>query len=243
MTHARLEPSSAVSGARRALWGALAITLALYVVPFGRLLLWPVTLFATLAHEMGHGVAALLVGGRFERFHLWANGSGVAYSTGVPDGLPRAIVSAGGLLGPTLLGAALFVVARHARASRGALLVLALSLAAADVLLVRNAFGVVYVGVAALAFGWLALRASAARAQVALVFVAMQLCLSAFSSLDYMFSRVAETAGGTLPSDTANMASQLGGFFWMWGLVTAALSLGTALVGLLLFLRATRGAS
>lgn len=229
--------------ARRALFGALGITLALYVLPFGRLLLWPVTLFATFAHEMGHGLAALLVGGRFDRFYLWANGAGLAYTADVADGLPRALVSAGGLLGPTLLGAGLFLVARWQGLSRVALFVLALALAAADVLLVRNAFGLFYVGAVALVLALFAKKAPSGAAQVALVFVAMQLSLSAFSDLDYMFSRVAEMPSGPMPSDTAKMATHLGGFFWVWGGVTAVLSLGTALLGVALFLRATRKAA
>lgn len=234
------EPSRAAS-TRRALWAALGITLALYVVPFGRLLLWPVTLFATFAHEMGHGLTAILVGGRFERFALWANGSGVAFSSGVEDGLPRALVSAGGLVGPTLLGAILFVVARWQRASRVALYLLALGLVLADVLVVRNAFGLVYVAAVAFLLGSLARKASAGTAQVALVFVAMQLCLSVFSSLDYMFSSEARLPTGTIPSDTAAMAVALGGTYWLWGFVTASLSIGAALLGILLFLHGTRG--
>lgn len=240
MTHARTPASNEAARARRALWAALGVTLALYVLPFGRLLLWPVTLFATLAHEMGHGLTAILVGGRFERFSLWADGHGVAYSTGVGSGLPRALVSAGGLLGPTLLGAVLFFVARSRAGSRVALYVLALGLAAAELLFVRNAFGLIYVGAVAITLGLFAHKASRSLAQVGLVFIAMQLCLSAFSSLDYMFSREAKLPTGAIPSDTMNIAASLGGTFWVWGTVIAALSLGTALLGLVLFLRATR---
>lgn len=233
-------PSPRAARARRALWAALGVTVALYVLPFGRLVLYPLTLFGTFVHEMGHGLTALVVGGQFESFRMWANGSGIAQVRGTGGGLASALVSAGGLVGPTLLGGLLFVVARRARASRVALVLLAAALLTADVIWVRNAFGIAYVATVAMVLLWVGWRFSREGAQVALVFVAMQLCLSVFSDIDYMFSRVAKTTGGELPSDTANIAAELGGYFWMWGGITAAFSLGAALAGVWLFLRATR---
>jgi hypothetical protein len=235
-----LDVSPRAARARRALWWALGLTFALYVVPFGRLLLYPLMLFGTFVHEMGHGITAILVGGDFTRFRMWANGSGMASTRGVGEGLASALVSAGGLIGPTLLGAVLFFVARRAKRSRYALGALAIALVLADVIWVRNAFGVVYVALVAAALAWVVWRFTAEGAQVALVFVAMQLCLSVFSDIDYMFSRVAKTSGGTIPSDTAAMAAELGGFFWMWGALTAAFAIGAALIGIEQFLRATR---
>jgi len=222
------------------LWAALGVTLALYVLPFGRMVLYPLTLFGTFVHEMGHGLTGLLVGGEFVSFQMWANGSGLAQVRGTGDGFTSALVSAGGLVGPTMLGALLFVVARRAQASRVALIVLAGLLITADVLWVRNVFGIAFVATVAVVLLWVGWRFSREGAQVTLVFVAMQLCLSVFSDIDYMFSRVAKTAGGQVPSDTANIAEQLGGFFWIWGGVTAALALGAAFMGVGLFLRATR---
>ena len=44
-------------------------------------------LLSTLAHELGHGIAALLVGGGFESFVLYADGSGAAMTRAIMDGL------------------------------------------------------------------------------------------------------------------------------------------------------------
>ena len=38
----------------------------------------PLVLLATLMHELGHGLAALMLGGSFAQLQLWADGSGVA---------------------------------------------------------------------------------------------------------------------------------------------------------------------
>ena len=68
---------------KAALVWSIALTLALYLVPFGQLLAYPLVLLSTLVHEVGHGLAALAVGGRFERFVMFADASGMAFSTGV----------------------------------------------------------------------------------------------------------------------------------------------------------------
>ena len=54
------------------------ITLGLYIIPFGSTISYPLLMLSTLVHEMGHGLTALAVGGRFDSFQMWSNGSGVA---------------------------------------------------------------------------------------------------------------------------------------------------------------------
>src|SRR5690242_18611415 len=78
---------------------SVGITAALYALPGLRFIAYPLLLLSTLAHEMGHGVAALFVGGTFESFVLYADGSGVAHTSGVGSRLGSAIVCAGGLVG------------------------------------------------------------------------------------------------------------------------------------------------
>ena len=46
---------------------------------------------ATYAHEMGHGLTAVIVGGEFEYFKMWADGSGVAMHLS-PGGVRSALV-------------------------------------------------------------------------------------------------------------------------------------------------------
>ncbi|MEW6280763.1 MAG: M50 family metallopeptidase, partial [Candidatus Eremiobacterota bacterium] len=79
---------------------ALAAILAIHYLPMGGLVAFPLMLFSTWAHEMGHGLTAIAVGGKIESLSLFADGSGLARST-FPEGWWReALVSAGGLLGP-----------------------------------------------------------------------------------------------------------------------------------------------
>ena len=63
--------------------GSIVVTVLLYyIVPYGRTIAYPLILLSTMAHELGHGVAAILVGASFERFVMHADGSGVAMWSG-----------------------------------------------------------------------------------------------------------------------------------------------------------------
>ena len=82
-------PLDEVSLVRRARWTLVisaAVTIALYAIPQGHYVAYPLMLISTVVHEMGHGIASLLVGGDFIDFRMWSNGSGVARHTGV-DGV------------------------------------------------------------------------------------------------------------------------------------------------------------
>jgi hypothetical protein len=83
---------------------ALLVFVVARIVPFGSLVLYPFTLLATWVHEMGHGLTALALGGRFRELEIFANASGLAY-TQVPVGPKDALVCLGGLLAPPLWGA------------------------------------------------------------------------------------------------------------------------------------------
>ena len=230
----RLKPSER---ARLVLLVSLVLTVLLYVVPYGGYLAYPLMLLSTLAHEMGHGVAALLVGGSFHRFEMWPDGSGVAVWSGEVGPLRRALVAAGGLVGPAVAAAVGFAVGRTIRGARGALIGLAVILALALLLVVRNLFGFLFVGIVLAGSLLAARRASGEIPQLVMVFLAVQLALSVFSRGDYLFTAVAETATGTMPSDVGQMASALILPYWVWGLGCGAVSVLVLIYGLKVFWR------
>lgn len=230
--------------ARIALAWAVAVSVALALLP--RLwpvlawLAWPQMLVATLAHELGHGFAALLSGGGFDALRIYADGSGVAMTRSSGEGMQRAVIAAGGPFGPPLAALVLFGAARHARIARAALGLVALLLAFAVVWWVRNPFGVGWVALCVIATGWAAWRASPIVVQALACFLAVQLCLASLARVDYLFSRGAVTGAGEFASDTQQIAAQLGGPHWFWGGLIALASVGVMVAGLWLFLRALR---
>lgn len=223
--------------ARRVLIGSIIVTLLLYVIPLGGFVIYPLMLLSTLVHELGHGITALTVGGTFHKFQMWADGSGVANWSGDVGAGGRALVSAGGLLGPAIVAAIGFLSARRKRAARICMWLGAAALIAAEVLVVRNVFGIVFVAVVATGLTWVSMRKTVETTQIVLVFLAVQLSLSVFSRGDYLFTEYAETAGGRMPSDVAHMAQALGGPYWLWGLICGGFSLLVLVGGLYVFLK------
>lgn len=225
---------------RRARWTLVisaAVTIALYAVPQGFYVAYPLMLISTVVHELGHGIAALLAGGQFAEFRMWSNGSGVAMHGGVTGNLGQAFVAAGGLVGPPLAAAIFLVVGRRPRRARLCLGVFGAFLALCLLLWVRGTFGMVFVGgLAAISLG-IALYGSDALGQLALVFLAVQLALSSYARSDYLFTKYAETSAGAMPSDVQHMAEALLLPYWVWGAACAAFSALVLLVGGWYFLR------
>lgn len=229
--------------ARRSFWAVVALTAAVHLLPFGNVVGYPLLLLSTLVHELGHGMAAELVGGDLVRLQVFGNGSGVATSATSGGDLVRAFVAAGGLVGPAIAAAVGFLLARRTAWARIGLALLGVFLLVACVLWVR---GLVGLGVAA-AFALLCLGAAflpprlAWVSQLWLLFTSVQLALSVFSRREYLFADSATTGAGVGASDTAAIADALVGPVVFWGTVVGLVSVGALVVGGAAFLRGLRG--
>lgn len=93
---------------------AIVLVFILWNVPFFDFMLYPFRLFVTFVHESGHGLAALITGGRFIEFTVSGDGSGLAQTAGGS----RALILPAGYLGAALFGAALFYFANTIPHSR-----------------------------------------------------------------------------------------------------------------------------
>ena len=216
--------------------GSAVATALLYALPFGRTLAWPLVLISTLAHELGHGLAAFLLGGRFESLVINLDGSGLARSSGAFGRLATATVAGAGLIGPAVAAFLLLVLGRRDRRAGLALGVLGAALLALAFLRVRNAFGFWFVVLIGGALLLVAIRA-VAMAQTVIVLLAVQLGLSVFSRSDYLFTRTALTASGPHPSDVALMADALFLPYWFWGALCGSLSVALLAWGTAIFFR------
>jgi hypothetical protein len=219
---------------------AAAATLAVHWVPWLAWLGWPLLLVSTLAHELGHGLAALLAGGRFTALVLWQDGSGLAAYSGRFSSLSLAWIAAVGLLGPPLAALLLLLAGRRSVSAHRALGFTAVVLLACAVLWAGSLFTVLFCVLLALLLGLLAWRATPAVSQVVCVFLAMQLALASFARSDYLFTPVARTAQGPMPSDVAQIAQALWLPYWFWGALVAVASLALLLLGAWRFVAALR---
>lgn len=221
---------------------SVIVTILLYVIPYGDVIGYPLVLLSTLFHEMGHGIAAVLIGGDFHRFIMGTDGSGVAYTSGVSSAFGRAFVSAGGLVGPAVTAMFGLIMARNAKSARVGLIVLGVALVVSEILVVRGLFGLIFVGIfAAICLG-LAFKAPPWIGQLAMVFVSVQLALSVFSRGDYLFTPVANTLKGQMPSDVGQMAEALWLPYWFWGALCGLISVAALFVGARAFFKPLRDA-
>jgi len=111
----------------------------------------------TLVHEAGHALVAVLTGRRLNSIRLHSDTSGLTVSSGRPRGTGMAATAAAGYLAPAALGlgvVALVQTDRTAWALWASLAILALML-----LHIRNWFGLLVVGLAAVAVAALIWRA------------------------------------------------------------------------------------
>lgn len=207
---------------------SIAAVVLIWQVPYGPQALYPLTLLATYAHEMGHGLTALLTGSDFDQLLLHADGSGMAVWRGNPGRLVTALIAAGGLAGPTVAGTALLLVSRKPRFARTVLASLAVLLVLSVALWSRNAFGVAFLLAVAATLGIAARMLPNAGAAFLLHFIAATLCLSWFNHLGYLFSAQAIVNGVAMPSDSSVIAQALWLPYWFWGGVVALFSLVVA---------------
>lgn len=214
---------------------AAVIALVLPHVPIASLFVRPLVWLSTLAHEGGHGVGAVLVGGTFKSLEIWPDASGVAttsYDAGVPG--KRALVAVAGLLGPAVVAVLLLWLGLSARLARVGVVVVGLT--SLSLLAVTSGFATLVVLAFAAACAAVAVFSSSTQplslARLFLLVLAVDLALSVFSRADYLFVVEAQTGGGTMPSDVAQVALALGGHHLAWGVLIGLASVLLLVLGL-----------
>lgn len=204
-------------------WLAAVASVVLPRIPYGRNLLYPFALLGTWAHEMGHGVMAVLLGGSFERLEIYRSLGGVAFFAGVGS-FGTVLVSAAGLLGPAIAGALVIVYGSRPRTARWVLLALGIVVALSVLLVVRNGFGILALSLIGAALVAIGVRWPGTVGLAATQLIGVQLCLASWGTLDYMFTKNFTRGGQTVDSDSQNIADVLLLPYWFWGGLIAALS-------------------
>ncbi|MFO0628474.1 MAG: M50 family metallopeptidase [Polyangiales bacterium] len=191
---------SAASARGALLLAALTLVLVERYVPHGRVVLYPFVLFATWVHEMGHGLAALVMGGAFSRLDVYADASGLAHIQ-VPRGPASGVTAVAGLLAPPVLGGLMLAVARGPRRARALLVTLAAALAASLALWIRGPVGMAVAAGVALVFAVSSRVSSDRVAMVIAQLLGLLLGLDALRRADYLFTPSARIGGVVMASD------------------------------------------
>ncbi|MBT9584772.1 M50 family metallopeptidase [bacterium] len=222
-----------------ALGAALLVLWGLHHMPYRGVMLYPLMLFDTLMHEMGHGLTALLVGGQLHRLDLFSDGSGLAH-TATSGGWKTALVAAGGLLGPPFMAAFAFGAAQTPRGARAWLVGMSLFILATLAFFVRGGMAWPFLLVIGLVLLVLGLKGNTAVTQVSTLVVACELSVLTYSRSDYLFMPSATVNGVIHTSDVGLIARALHLPYWLWGICLGLLSALLILWEIRSFLRATR---
>lgn len=202
----------------------IAVSVGLGMVSWGGKIIYPFRLFATWAHEMGHGIGGLITGNSFHELEIYRSLGGQALIGGA-DGFSQVIVSALGLIGPAVLGAVVMIAGSRVRTAPYVLAGLAMAVALSALIWIRNGFGFVAMLLIAAALAAVAKFAPPiARVGVAQL-LAIQMALASWSSRDYLFIKGFERDGRFNDSDTQNIADELFLPYWFWGALLGGVSI------------------
>ncbi|HSD89461.1 MAG TPA: M50 family metallopeptidase [Kofleriaceae bacterium] len=196
-------------------------------MPFGSTILYPLTLFTTWVHEMGHGLTALAVGGEFDSLVIRSDAGGYAMIR-VFDGWPDALSDAGGLLAPPIVGSFILAFVHGPRRARIVLGLLAAALGLSVLVYVRSLTGVIAMPIVAALLGWASWRGFAENPHRRVILAQMLGVMLALDTVTRMVGYAMSTeARPGEKSDVQRIADQLGGPYWIWGLaiITIALSM------------------
>jgi hypothetical protein len=203
-------------------------------VPFGDYALYPLTLFTTWVHEMGHGLSALIAGGEFDSLAIYRDASGLAHAY-ASRGWPEAFVCIGGLLAPPFLGSVLIATVHGPRRARIVLGLIAAALVLSLVVWVRSTAGLVAMPIVAILLGWAAgpgFKDAPERRVIVAQVLAVVLALDTLTRMvHYVFTTSVDFDGKPTPSDIQIIEDNLGGSYVLWGLaicVIAVAMLGAA---------------
>ena len=215
---------------------ALIGLLVLVSVLWNTWFIYPLRLLVVFFHELSHGLAAALTGGRIVQIQLVAQEGGVC----VTQGGIRFIILSAGYLGSLLWGGAILLIAARTRRDREACIALGALLLIVAVLWVRPAisfgFGfALIIGLLLIAIGW---KLSEGVCDFVLKLIGLTSIL--YVPLDIASDTLARSY---LPSDARMLAEATGVPTVIWGGLWILLALAAGVYFLVLAARSTGPAS
>jgi hypothetical protein len=232
---------------RSALVLAAAIFYAVsHWVPNGQLLLYPLTLFVTWVHEMGHGLTALITGGTFSQLEIYSNAGGLAYAF-ASHGWPMALVCIGGLLGPPIFTCATLSFVRGPKRARIFLLSLAFALLASTAIWVRSKTGIIVVPALGILIGWLGWFAFREKPDHRVIVAHVLAVVAGIDTLTrmihYVFVKEITMNGHSTPSDVGIITANVGGWYVLWGITLTIVACGLIAFGVWMAWREPKAAT
>jgi hypothetical protein len=197
------------------------LTIILWNVPGGSMLLYPFTILGTWFHEMAHGITAIILGGNFHELVLFPDGSGYAqfsYTSLFLGRIGKSIVAAAGPFGPTVAGAVFIMASTNKKATEWILYIFSFLLIISFLIWVRPviSWGFLMVLIFAVSATLISFKANDKFKTLTIQFIAVQAFISLYQSIGYLFSSGANVGGTNNMSDTMVIADNLLLPYWFW---------------------------
>ena len=211
----------------------LLITIFIIVlmnIPVVQFAFYPFTIFSTWIHEVCHGVAAVMAGGRIAKLEIFADTSGLAYTSVPPD--RRGFVVSAGYQGTAVTGCLLLLFRRTKRGPRTGTMALAFLMLLSVMLWIRNAFGMVFISVFGLILVIAAWRLPSTWMRNLYLFLAITTTMNAITSINNLFGSSHEVNGQKSSTDAHTMADIKGGTSSLWAMIWLLLGILLMLLGI-----------
>lgn len=209
--------------------GISCLVFLLWQLPYFGFIQYPLLLLGTWFHEMGHGLTALLLGGKFYYLEIYENGGGVAYSdvsnSYLSYPIARAITAAGGLFGPAISGSILIAAARKKRTSKIVLWLLLIIMVISLCLWIHELLALVILSIFAAVLFFIAILKVRNLEAFTLLFLGTQCALSTYLQIGYLFTKQFVRDDKLQYSDTQTIAEHLPGTYWMWAVAILLVSI------------------
>ncbi len=192
----------------------------------------PISFISTWAHELGHGLGALVTGGSFMELTIFPNFSGLAL-TGSSNTFQRAVSVILGLSGPAILGVFMIILTRALNWYRIAIIILAVLLAISQIW-AADTFTRVTLAATTVILGLIGWKIPNKAVFYISHILAIALCLDALTSFGYFFVGGGVINGSVYRSDTGVLSDILWGPHWFWGALIAAFSIIILFAGVVL---------
>src|SRR5262249_29002847 len=199
-------------------------------MPWGRLALYPFTLFTTWVHECSHAVMAGILGGSVSSIVIQPDTSGLTRSPMPASTLAQGLVASAGYLGASLVGCCLITASRVQRRAKPILWGIGAFMLFTLIFWIRNLFGALVV------LAWAVLLALARQRTGGRLAIFLRSVLALQVALNAVFDiRMLFLVHGRSDADT--MARLFGPPAWIW----AGLWMAASVAMLASTLRLTRG--
>ncbi len=203
--------------------GISILVFLLWQLPYFGIIQYPLMLLGTWFHEMGHGLTALLVGGKFLYLEIYENGGGVAVSDVSSSYLPypfaRSLTAAGGLLGPAIAGAILITSSKHSNSTKITLWILIMIMVISLCIWIKSLIALIVLSLFVIILFFIAILKMQKLKSFTLLFLGTQCVLSTYLQTGYLFTKQFERDGQIQYSDTQMIAAHLPGTYWMWAIL------------------------